>query len=125
MIAVATRLPTAFSNVLRGVVERVPGARGAIFLDSEGESIDEFSENTVTGVRLVGAHVGIVLGLARDRQNLIGRPEEIIVETANAILIAQAIDERYLVVLEASHDAPLGLMRHALSLAAASLRAQL
>jgi predicted regulator of Ras-like GTPase activity (Roadblock/LC7/MglB family) len=122
----ATKLPTAFTEVLRGAVARVPGARGAIFLDVEGEAVDEFTESSRTGIQLVGAHLGVVLMLARERlASRVGEPCEVLIETKRAIVLVLAIDERYLAVLEADAGSSVGLMRRELGRAVQALREEM
>jgi predicted regulator of Ras-like GTPase activity (Roadblock/LC7/MglB family) len=121
----AGKLPTAFTAVLQAAVARVPGGRGAVFLDTEGESVDEFTETSRTGIQLVGAHLGVVLSLVRERLRSWGRPDEILIETEHAIILVAAVDDRYLAVLEADAQAPIGLMRRELARAIEALRAEM
>ncbi len=119
------RLPTAFTAALREVVARVPGARGAVFLDFEGEAVDEFADVPTMEIHLVGAHLGIILALVREQSGRIGAPVEMIIEAARATLLIRAIDSRYLVVLDAAPDAQVGLMSRELGRAVDELRAQM
>lgn len=123
--SVAAPLPTAFTAILKQAVERVPGARAAIFLDWEGEAIDEYTEASRTGIRLVGAHVGVLFSLARERGASWGAPAELIIETERAVVVVQAIADQYLVVLEAAPEASLGLLRRELARATDALRAEI
>ncbi len=124
--SVATKLPTAFTDVLRAAVARVPGARGAVFLDIEGEAVDEFTESSRTTIQLVGAHLGVVLTLARERlAAALGEPREVLIEAARGTVLLQAIDARYLVVMEADPQASIGLMRRELRRAVAALREEM
>jgi len=121
----AAPLPTAFTSVLKDAVERVPGARAAIFLDWEGEAIDEYTEASRTGIRLIGAHLGVLFTLARERGASWGDPSELIIETERAVVVVQAIQDQYLVVLEAGPEVSLGLLRRELARATAALRAEM
>ena len=121
----AAPLPTAFTSVLKDAVERVPGARAAIFLDWEGEAIDEYTEASRTGIRLIGAHLGVLFTLARERGASWGEPSELIIETERAVVVVQAIQDQYLVVLEAGPEVSLGLLRRELARATAALRAEM
>jgi predicted regulator of Ras-like GTPase activity (Roadblock/LC7/MglB family) len=120
-----TRMETAFTEALRDVVVRVPGARGAVFLDCEGEAVDEFAQMPTTEIRILGAHLGILLALVREHAPFVGEPLELCIEAERAIMLVLSIDKRYLVVLEAAPDAPLGLMRRELAKAVESLREQM
>jgi predicted regulator of Ras-like GTPase activity (Roadblock/LC7/MglB family) len=122
----ATKLPTAFTEMLRGAVDRVPGARGAVFLDVEGEAVDEFTESSRTGIQLVGAHLGVVLMLARERlATRLGEPREVLIEAQHAIILVLSIDDRYLAVLEADADSSVGLMRRELGRAVRALQEEM
>jgi predicted regulator of Ras-like GTPase activity (Roadblock/LC7/MglB family) len=120
-----TRLPTAFTVALREVVARVPGARGAVFLDFEGEAVDEFADVPTMEIHLVGAHLGIILALIREQTPRLGAPEEVIIEAERATLLIRAIDSRYLVVLDAEPEAQIGRMSRELRRAVEALRAQM
>ncbi len=121
----SSRLETAFTQALREVVLRVPGARGAVFLDCEGEAIDEFAQMPTTEIRILGAHLGILVALVREHASFLGEPLELCIEAERAIMLVLAVERRYLVVLEASAESPLGMMRRELSKAVDSLRVQM
>ena len=97
-----SRMDTAFTAALREVVARVPGARGAVFLDGEGEAVDEFAEVTTSEIRILGAHLGILLALLKERGTLWGAPRELCIEASRATFLVLSIDNRYLVALEAA-----------------------
>ena len=119
------RLDTAFTETLREVVARVPGARGAIFVDSEGEAVDEFAQMPTTEIRLLGAHLGILIALVRERAAFMGEPTELCIEAERAIMLVCSIGPSYLIALEAEPQAPLGIMRREMQRAVESLRVQI
>ncbi len=119
------RLDTAFTVALREVVARVPGARGAVFLDGDGEAVDEFAEVPTTEIRILGAHLGILVSLVKEHAGQLGEPLELVIETDRATLLVLVLDDRYLVALEAGPEAQLGVMRRELERAATALRREM
>ena len=120
-----SRLDTAFTVALREVVANVPGARGAVFLDGEGEAVDEFAEVPTTEIRILGAHLGILVAIIKEQAGTLGEPRELVIEAERATLLVMVLDDRYLVALEAGPDAQLGVMRRELSRAAETLRREM
>ncbi|MEO6955018.1 MAG: roadblock/LC7 domain-containing protein [Polyangia bacterium] len=120
-----SRLDTAFTEALRQVVARVPGARGAVFLDGEGEAVDEFAEVSTTEIRILGAHLGILIAIIKEHAGKLGDPQELVIETERAILLVLVLDDRYMVALEAGPTAQLGVMRRELGRAADALRREM
>ena len=55
----------AFTAILRGLVERTPGATGAIMVAEDGEAVAEYSPLSHLELPVIGAHQGIVLQLIR------------------------------------------------------------
>jgi predicted regulator of Ras-like GTPase activity (Roadblock/LC7/MglB family) len=58
---------SAFGDILRELVERVPGAVGAVFADWDGEPVDQFAHVPPLDIQLVGAHWGVVWSQAAQR----------------------------------------------------------
>lgn len=55
-----------FREMLREMVEAIPGGRGAIFLDHEGEAVERFGhEMTDYQLQVIGAYQGIFLSQLR------------------------------------------------------------
>jgi hypothetical protein len=61
---------SAFASILAGLVERVPGARAAAFVDRQGETVDYAGSLDPFGVRLAAAHWRIVLDDANQQPSL-------------------------------------------------------
>ena len=55
-----------FKAILKKLVEKTPGATGAILLDWEGETVADFSISPDIDLPVIGAHKGIILNLTRD-----------------------------------------------------------
>jgi len=52
---------SAFASILAALVDRVPGARAAVLVDRQGESVDYSGRLDPFGVRLAAAHWRIVM----------------------------------------------------------------
>lgn len=111
-----------FDDLLRSLVASVPGARGAVFCDGEGEAVSAIGasgrrEPEATGdfdLRVAGAQLATPLELAkRHGQAAIGAPCELVITGARETLLVKMLpDDYYLVVcLEPGALAARGLQR--------------
>jgi predicted regulator of Ras-like GTPase activity (Roadblock/LC7/MglB family) len=114
---------SAFADILREMVERVPGAVGAIFADWEGEAVDQFAHIPQLDIQLVGAHWGIVLTQAtRGLERVgIGHVDELTIEAQDGMVLIRRVTDRYYVVLQAKRDAHLATARRELERSAQTL----
>ena len=114
---------SSFAEILKAMVERVPGAVGAIFADWEGEAVDQFAHVPTLEIQLVGAHWGVVLALATRTLERAGAGgiEEMWIEGERALVLVRRVTERYYVVLTASRAAHLGQARRELEHGARTL----
>ena len=65
-----------FKAMMRELVVHTPGARGAIFVDWEGEAVDQYSsDNEDYQLKVMGAYKGVILSLINDVQVCIGGGE--------------------------------------------------
>ncbi len=55
-----------FKKILESAVSRIKGGVGIIFVDSEGEAIDQFTYGDVEEIRLAGAQQGLILRMCED-----------------------------------------------------------
>jgi predicted regulator of Ras-like GTPase activity (Roadblock/LC7/MglB family) len=125
-------MATMFTPILTSVVDRVPGALGAIFADWDGEAVDQvFGADTVASVAkeallVLGAHYGIILNQVQSALHLFhfGEAHEIVLHHDKVDLLMHAVGHGYYVVLVASSGAHLGLALRALRDAAAALRSE-
>jgi hypothetical protein len=87
-----------FREFLSRAVRRIPGAIGAVFLDSEGETIEYAAEElSPQDARLFGAYAGIFL--ARAAMLATGRPNRMIIEWSRLTAIAAPLTDDYYLVL--------------------------
>jgi predicted regulator of Ras-like GTPase activity (Roadblock/LC7/MglB family) len=110
------------------MVERVPGAVGAIFVDWEGEAVDQFAHMPELEIQLVGAHWGVVLNQttsALDRHPYFGPVEALLVEGDRATVLVRRVTERYYVVLTTKRGAHLATAQRELERSAETLRGEM
>jgi predicted regulator of Ras-like GTPase activity (Roadblock/LC7/MglB family) len=114
---------SSFADILRSMVERVPGAVGAIFADWEGEAVDQFAHVSTLEIKLAGAHWGVVLTQATFalRQAGLGEVEEMWIEGDQALILVRRVTDRYYVVLTGRHGVNLGQARHELERSARTI----
>lgn len=90
-----------FKRILHELVKAVPGARGAILADWEGEAVEQFTLDDEFEMKIVGAHKGIILSQLKDIHGKVGFPEPMVVEIATdagTVLIA-GVGADYCVVM--------------------------
>lgn len=120
-------MQTAFTPILRGIAERVPGALGVIFADWDGEAVDSFSFAAKDEMLLLAAHYGVVFHHVQSALHLshFGEAEEIILQHQKIDLVVRAIDADYYVVLALRSDGHLATALRELRAAADALRAEM
>jgi predicted regulator of Ras-like GTPase activity (Roadblock/LC7/MglB family) len=118
---------SAFGDILRNLVERVPGAIGAVFADWEGEPVDQFAHIPPLDIQLVGAHWGVVWSQAAVRlaRHNLGAVEELLIEGERAVVLVRSVTDRYFVVLATKRDAHLATARRELLRGAEILRGEM
>jgi len=99
-----------FKGILQNLVERTPGATGAILADWEGESVEHFSLYDDYELKIIGAHKGIILNRVRELQQggVAGEPREVLLSTDRAHIITGAIGKDYSLVMTLDSDAVVG-----------------
>jgi predicted regulator of Ras-like GTPase activity (Roadblock/LC7/MglB family) len=107
---------SAFADILKQMVDRVPGAVGAIFADWEGEAVDQYAHIPPIEIQLVGAHWGVILSQCHQRltRHGLGPVDELLIEGERAIILVRSVTERYFVVLAVRRDAHLATARREL-----------
>lgn len=118
---------TAFGRILERVVNELPGARGAVFVDWEGEAVDQFSHMSHTGIRLVGAHWGIIyhqVKMALGKLTL-GGPRELVLSFQRQYVVVRRVTDEYLVIITMARETNLGRALHLLDWAQGKLREEM
>lgn len=118
---------SAFGEILKAMVERVPGAVGAVFADWEGEPVDQFAHIEPLDIQLVGAHWGVVWSQASARlgRHGLGAIEELLIEGERATVLVRLVCEGYFVVLATKREAHLATAMRELERGAATLRSEM
>lgn len=105
-----------FKRMLEDLVNRVPGGDAALFADKEDEAIAAYTaaEDTEYGIKVVGAHHGILLRRAREVLSgmRMGDTREIIFEHEKLQVLASLVDGQYYLVLTFSGIENLGRARY-------------
>jgi predicted regulator of Ras-like GTPase activity (Roadblock/LC7/MglB family) len=113
---------SAFGDILQTMVERVPGAIGAVFADWEGEPVDQFAHIPPLDIQIVGAHWGVVWSQVSARLGRgLGLIEELVIEGERAIVLVRSVTDRYFVVLATRPEAHLATARRELERGARTL----
>jgi predicted regulator of Ras-like GTPase activity (Roadblock/LC7/MglB family) len=114
---------SAFGNLLQQMVERVPGAVGAVFTDWEGEPVDQFAHIPPIDIQIVGAQWGVVFNGATEslRRLGAGAVEELWVEGEETCVFVRRVTEHYYVVLATHRSVHLGIALRELQSTARSL----
>ena len=89
---------SAFCEILSKFVARLPGARGAALVDSEGETVDYAGRAKAFDVRVAAAHWRIVLDEAREKP-AISDVRSIAVRAARTSYLVQALPDGYALVV--------------------------
>lgn len=116
-------MSSGFGKILERVVTALPGAHGAIFVDWEGEAVDEFACIDVNDLKIVGAQWGITYQqtlAALDKLGL-GSLDELVLRFSEEQIVVRRVAEGYIVLLSLGRDANLGRALHLLRGACAEL----
>ena len=90
-----------FKALLNALVERVPGAQGAIIADWEGESVDHVGIMDDYDLKVIGAHKGVILHNMREVVDRLGNDDlrEIVVTTRQTQTLILPVTKEYYLVL--------------------------
>lgn len=103
---------SAFGDILKALVDAVPGAYGAVFSDWEGEPVDQFGHVEPIDIQIAGAHWGVILSATSERlERACGHVEELTIEGERQVVLIRRVTDRYHVVLAARRDCNLGRAR--------------
>jgi predicted regulator of Ras-like GTPase activity (Roadblock/LC7/MglB family) len=99
-----------FKELLGRLVAGVPGARGAIIADWEGEAVDQAGEMDDYDLKVIGAHKGIILHNLRDVVVRLGddRLAELVITTADTQTLVLPVTNDYFLVLTLGRADALG-----------------
>ncbi len=100
-----------FQTLLTKLVERVPGAIGAILADWEGEAVAQYCpEWDEYELKVLGAHKGIILNRMREIHDTLGAggPRETVITTAEQHILVGAVGPEYVLVMTLGRTSLLG-----------------
>ncbi len=99
-----------FKALLNSLVERVPGAQGAIIADWEGEAVEQAGLMDDYDLKVIGAHKGVILHNMREVVDRLGNDElkEIVVTTKEAQTLILPVTKEYYLVLTLDRSDMLG-----------------
>jgi len=102
----------SFKAALEDLLERIPGALGAIMADWEGEAVDQVVSSRMDAfdMKIIGAHKGIILTNMRQAMRDLDSDDlqEIIVTTEKTQTLIIPITTDYYLVLTLQKDASFG-----------------
>jgi predicted regulator of Ras-like GTPase activity (Roadblock/LC7/MglB family) len=116
-----------FRSILQRIVERVPGALGAIFADWEGEAVDSYGTRAREEVFLIAAHYGVILHHIQSALHLthFGEASEVILLHQKLDLIVRAVAQDYYVVLAVDAGAHLATALREVNAAVVELKREM
>jgi predicted regulator of Ras-like GTPase activity (Roadblock/LC7/MglB family) len=99
-----------FKALLNVLVDRVPGAQGAIIADWEGESVDHVGAMDDYDLKVIGAHKGVILHNMREVIDRLGDDDlrEIVITTRQAQTLILPVTKEYYLVLTLDRSDMLG-----------------
>lgn len=100
----------SFKILLGQLVASVPGARGAIVADWEGEAVDQVGLMDDYELKIIGAHKGVILHNMRDVVTRLGDDQlsEIVITTTRAQTLILPVTSDYFLVLTLDRSDSLG-----------------
>lgn len=99
-----------FKKLLTELIERVPGAQGAIIADWEGEAVDQVARIDDYELKVIGAHKGVILNNLREVVRRLdgGNLEELVIVTEMTQTLVLPLTEEYFLVLSLGRGEDLG-----------------
>ncbi|MCF6178657.1 MAG: roadblock/LC7 domain-containing protein [Geopsychrobacter sp.] len=99
-----------FKNHLQKMLDRLPGALGAIIADWEGEAVDQVAKMDDYEIKVFGAHKGIILTRLREALQRLdgGDLEEVLIHYEHAKALIVPLSEDYFLVLTVGPEVMVG-----------------
>lgn len=100
-----------FAQVLKELVDAVPGATGAILADWEGESVAHYSRGDEYELKIIAAHKGIILSRMRQIHDQLAPDEmtETIISATATQVLTGALNRDYALIMTMARKTPLSL----------------
>ncbi len=99
-----------FKALLEKLVSSVEGGRGAIFLDSNGEAVQWWTEDDGDRLQLRAAYIAVVFEASRATARRLQKENvsQLMIAYDGAQFVVEQIEQDYLIILELGLDANLG-----------------
>lgn len=103
-----------FRTLLNDLIQRVPGAQGAIIADWEGEAVDQVGFMDDYELKVIGAHKGVILSNLREVVDRLGDDhlKEIVITTGQGQTLILPVTRDYYLVLTLDRGDMLGRALH-------------
>lgn len=113
-----------YKDILKSLVEKVPGSIGAILVDWEGEAVQEYCHCDPYDIRFIAAHKGIILAQLKELHSSgnVGDIDDVVVTATEGHLIIGCIDRDYSLVMNVERNCPVSLARYHFRNAVAELK---
>ncbi len=95
---------SAFAEILLDLVDRIPGARVAVLVDRDGETVDYAGRTKPYDARLAAAHWRLVLDAVREQVSLAG-VRSLVVRAGRASFIVHALPDGYALIVALARGA--------------------
>ena len=118
---------TSFQEILQTALDRVPGARGAIFAAWDGEAVASVEAQGEDRILVLGAHYGVILANAQSILHLFhfGEAEEIVIVQDRLHVVLRTVADGYYVLLASEAEMHLATALQEIRTAATALRAEM
>ena len=99
-----------FKNLLQEMLDKLPGAVGAIIADWEGEAVDQVARMDDFEIKVLGAHKGIILTQLRHALQRLdgGALEEVLINFERAKVLISPLNDDYFLVLTVGPEVMVG-----------------
>lgn len=118
----------SFDKILEGLVDRTYGARGAVFLDKDGEVVQHYlAPKSRAELDLIGAYHGITLSTCKKFAEEVdmGIVEVMICKYSETTCIIKTLHEGYFVLLALSPQGNIGQAMYILNEVADEINAEM
>ena len=117
-----------FKTILSKLVESIPGAACAVFVDWEGETVDAYAlDGDEYHVKFVGAHNGVLLDAAKRLAKAVdmGETRQLMIRSDKHDYVTWPVHDGYFIVLTVKSGTQLVRVEAALGEAVASLKKEM
>ena len=103
----------SFQGVFERLLAGIPGARGAILVDWEGEAVAQAGRMDDFDLQVIGAHQGVILQHLRAAVARLGRERlrELVISSVGGQTLMLPVTDEYCLVLALDRSAPPGRAR--------------